>query len=53
MTPEQAIQNLDNAVSQMNLSRAQHAGLMQSIQVLNALIPKPAPQQLKEVKGEK
>lgn len=46
MNPEQAIQLLDSAVSQMALSRQQHAQLVQALQVLmEATKPKlPEPQ---------
>jgi hypothetical protein len=34
MTPKQAIEILDNAVSQMALNRQQHATLVEALQVL-------------------
>jgi hypothetical protein len=44
MTPAQALQMMDQAVSTMNLDRTQHANLQQATQVLaQAIQPAPAP----------
>jgi protein subunit release factor A len=50
LTPTQALHLLDNIVSQMQLSRIDHANAGQAVQVLNAAInPAPeAPEPLKE-----
>jgi methylthioribose-1-phosphate isomerase len=38
MTPEQALQNLDRAVSQLSATRETHVALQQSIAVLSQLV---------------
>lgn len=43
MTPEQALQILSQATSQLNTSRAAHLQIMQALEVLQKLIPKLKP----------
>lgn len=38
MTPEQAVQMLDNAVAQLNINREGHIALVKAVEVLNELV---------------
>jgi hypothetical protein len=38
MTPEQAVQMLDNAVAQLNINREGHIALVKAVEVLNELL---------------
>jgi hypothetical protein len=38
ITPEQALQMLDNAVSQLNMNREGHIALAEAVKVLNELV---------------
>lgn len=40
MTPQQALQIVDQAVASLRVSRADHAALVQALQVLAGLVPK-------------
>lgn len=45
MTPQEALQILDNAASRAALSRADHVAVQQAVQVIaEAITPKPAPE---------
>lgn len=50
MSPQQAIQMIDQALQQITATRQVHAQLTQALQVLGELVQKTA-QPLKEVKG--
>lgn len=54
MTPDQALQILSQATSQLNTSRAAHLQIMQALEVLQKLIPnvKVPDQKLEAVKDQ-
>ena len=41
MTPEQALETLDGAVAQLNLTRPQHVQLQEAVQTLAKLVDAP------------
>lgn len=49
LTPTQALQILNNATANLQLGRADHLLVIQSIQVLQeAITPKPSPEKVKQ-----
>jgi hypothetical protein len=48
MTPQQALQLLDNVTSQINLPRVQHAQIVEALNVLTAAIQQASTQTPKE-----
>jgi len=44
MTPQQALQLLDNVIARMPLTREDHVRVQQAVQVLAKAIERPAPE---------